>query len=295
MSDQKVHVVMGATGTGKTALALKIAQKENGELINVDSRQIYKYLDIGTNKGNLRPAPDLPGWNYPRFYVEDTDIPINLVSFLEPDQPFDAFSFRDLVYKLVQILQAQGKTPILVGGSGLYLQTILQPNQYAEAETANLELRAELDKKSVAELQVMLPTEVLNSMNNSDANNPRRLIRAIEKAQDSSQDTSPASDARKYPTLDFEKHYLEFYIENLEPKLTQRAEKMVADGIVSEVEQVLDMGYPESSIALQGISYREVLSYLHGELPLEQLAEKIYISHRQYAKKQMTWFRKYTV
>ncbi len=285
----KIHVVAGPTASGKTNLAIKLASQHNGELINVDSRQIYKYLDIGTNKGLLSTAPELPRWKYPRFFADTSDQIINLVSFLDPDKNFDAFTFRDLVYQLVGLLLEKGKTPILVGGSGLYLQTILRPNEYTVNVQADPKLRKKLKQKSVSELQQMLSLEELNKLNESDSQNPRRLVRAIEKSQSKPRQSSE----NKYPEYEFEKHYLEPNLDNLEKKLKLRAEQMVFDGIVDEVERVLEMGFSEECVGLQGIGYREVLKYIHGELTTQLLAEEIYIAHRQYAKKQMTWFRKY--
>jgi tRNA dimethylallyltransferase len=275
MNKEKVHVVVGPTATGKTRFADKLAAELNGELINVDSRQIYKYLDIGTNKGN--PAA-----------------PVHLLSFLEPDQAFSAYEFRQLVYELIPQIIARGKTPILVGGTGLYVEFIVHPEKYNQTQgEINLELREELNSLSVEELQFrlnQLNSELLVKLNDSDRQNPRRLIRMIEK------EASAPSESKTdeiFPEYDFEIHRIDLPIVELEHKINARVILMFADGIVQETQKVLDLGFPEPSVALQGIGYREVLRHIKGEIDEVECIKLVQIAHRQYAKRQKTWFKKY--
>lgn len=274
MNKQIVHVVVGPTASGKTAYAVKLAKEIDGELVNIDSRQIYKYLDIGTNK-------------------EIPDVPIHLLSFLNPDQAFNAYEFRELVYKLIPEIISRGKTPILVGGTGLYVDFIVHPEKYSQSEAqVDEELRAELNSLSVEELQSRLSDlnpEALSQLNDSDRQNPRRLIRAIEKALVT---PTPVTETN-FPEYDFQIHHIDLPMAELEQKINARVVQMFDDGIVAEVKHVLDLGFPETSIALQGIGYREILKLIKGEITGKECIRLVQIAHRQYAKRQKTWFKKY--
>jgi tRNA dimethylallyltransferase len=290
-----VEVVAGPTASGKTDFAVKLAKQINGELINVDSRQIYKYLDIGTNKGKLKNLnQDLRFKNktLPVHEVEGNGIKIHLLSFLEPDKPFSAFAFRELTYEAIEYILKLGKVPILVGGSGLYLEVIMHPEKYSEQVTTNNEqLRAELNKLSRPELQKRVQEIGHGSwekLNESDRENPRRLIRIIEKAAENFEE-SPQVES----PYEFHVHLLEVPMSELTERINKRVEEMFAQGIVKETKRVLDMGFPPTSVALQGIGYREILKLLKGEISGKQCISLVQIAHRKYAKRQVTWFKKY--
>ncbi len=291
----KVIIVCGPTGSGKSDLALKVAREYNGELINIDSRQIYKYLDIGTNK-------DVPTENSKFQYSNPKQIPnyndlikvkpykfngisIHLISFLNPDHRFDVFKYKKLAEEFIDDVLSRGKLPILVGGTGLYIDALVKNYQVTEFD--NSKIRKDLENLNATELQQKLRSlneQTLESMNNSDLNNPRRLIRTIEKE-------IFETDVKKAdPKHDFKMLYPEFDWEYLLFKLDKRVDQMFRNGIIKEVKKVLEMGFPEDSIALQGIGYREVLSFLNGEISINECIEKVKSSHRQYAKRQRTWF-----
>ena len=306
---KKFFIVGGPTASGKTDFAIRLAKKHNGELINVDSRQIYKYLSIGTNVGDIDKVCDyeLPITNYEKSITRNlplhtvNDVPIHLIHFLEPDIRFDVFSFKVLAEALIEDVVSRGKTPILVGGTGLYIDSLL--NGYEIQETGNeqnRELRKELSLLTVSELQDILISRFsfpISRLNNSDKNNPRRLIRLIEKSEMSDEKREKRNEIAAFPRLSslISRFHVTFYypkydLEELKDKIAKRVDEMFNEGLVEETKKVLELGFPKSSVALQGIGYREVIAYLDGDMTLEECKERVKISHRQYARRQRTWF-----
>jgi tRNA dimethylallyltransferase len=299
MNNHKVFVISGPTASGKTSVALRLARENNGELINADSRQIYKYLDIGTDKRiktlsskfefrddeELRPDMMFGYLKSEEPYLID-GIPMHLISFVNPDERFDVHTYQKLAYLFIDDVLSRGKTPVLVGGTGLYVNAVTKGYLFTENETSNEMQREELEDLSVEELIMKVDREVYESMNESDQKNPRRLIRAIERGETSKQTGN--SLIEKY---DFELIFPEYNWDDLKQKIRTRVIEMVEDGIVEEVEKVLEMGYPRNSVALQGIGYREVLEFLDGEISKDVMIERIQTTHIQYARRQKTWFK----
>lgn len=287
-----IHVIAGPTASGKTDFAIKLAKEINGELINADSRQVYKYLDIGTNKGNLTHAgSDMQG--RPVFFLENSKIKIHLLSFLDPDQKFSAFDFYNLAQDSIKEIQAGGKVPIIVGGSGLYLKIILDPESSFSNVKPDFKLRKDLENKSVSELQSLLPAETLKAMNNSDRHNPVRLVRQIEQLKASSDDEIQDSPAALTQTYQVNPHLMQVDWDILKSRIDLRVEQMWQAGIVEEVKQVLDQGFQPDCIGLTGSGYKYIVGYIRGKLSKETCIELVQQSHRQVAKKQITWFKKY--
>lgn len=271
---QQLVVVAGPTASGKNALARQLGREiveRNGQqvaFINADSRQIYKYLDIGTNKGALEDSGRsifLLDRNYPVY--KDSGIDMHLVSFLEPDQRFSAFDYQALVANLLAELGEQSVLPILVGGTGLYIQSVIDVERYSFSEV-----------------------KTFDSLNESDRGNPRRLAR-LQRGE--AKEVQPAATLSTLLNLEVDLHYIEAYIEELTERINSRVEEMLSAGLVDEVQKVLALGFPPTSVALQGIGYRQVLAYLGGELTEPECKQLIQIAHRQYAKRQITWFKKY--
>ncbi len=287
----EVIVIAGPTAIGKTAYAIDLAKKVGGQLINVDSRQVYKYLDIGTNKGNLKEAGDITVDNK-KFPVHLIDgVKIHFLSFLNPNEVIDAFSYRDIVFKLMLDLLIEDITPILVGGSGMYLNVIINHKDFKASSAKSEELRSELENLSKEELQeklMNLSSEIYDYMNLSDRENKRRLIRLLEIHMISSEESD-----EKFPDLDFSLRYINADIEYITKRIQLRVDSMLQEGLIDEVRNVLSMGYKETDHGINGIGYREVICHLKGEINYNELKDKIAISHRQYAKKQITWFNKF--
>jgi tRNA dimethylallyltransferase len=300
MSDStiyKVHVVAGPTAAGKTDYALALAEKLNGELINIDSRQVYKYMDIGTNKGQIElgGTEEIFAGDYP-VHKFSNGIHIHLLSFLEPSKQFNIYDFRALVYDLIPKIARRGKTPILVGGSGLYLSAILYPDKYKLSnEKFNPQYRSQLELMSVGELQSLLTyysQVTFAELNPSDRQNKRRLIRKIETLTGDGEIRGQIS-----LTLNIEPqlHLIHMPIEELTEKINARVITMFEQGFVEEVKGILEKGYSSETPALRGIGYSQVIDFLQrqGIYTLEQCISAVQVAHRQYAKRQMTWFKKY--
>lgn len=297
-----ITIVAGPTASGKSDLATKLAAEQRGVLINADSQQVYKYLDIGTNKDQIRYNDALPTnlWGTP-FY---------LVDFLEPDKQYNVSDFQRDAFELLQKFKAENTPVVIVGGTGLYIDSVLHPEKYVfDQEALNLELRKELDSKDWCELKdiaIQLDAEAFGRLNESDRNNPRRLVRLIEKAgkaenesassatqsQISSEIASRFEDFRSQ-IREAKIRYLDWPMEELTERINRRVEKMWEMGIVDEVQQVLLKGFSPEIPILQNSTYKPVLDFIQGNITQEKAIELLKTAHRQYAKRQVTWFKKY--
>ncbi len=283
---EKILIIGGPTATGKTNIALEIAKNNNGELINADSRQVYKYLDIGTNKGKIKQI------NKNEFLIEK--IPIHLINLITPDKRFNVFEWRQLARKSIKEISLRGKLPILVGGTGLYIDSIIK--NYNLNEEQDLELRNKLEQLNINELQKQLNKidhQKFESLNQSDRNNPRRLIRLIEKAESGSIVNQSEKDIFSNDTL-HEYDYLFLYPEydwnKLKIKIENRVEQMFKDGLIEETKKILELGYKKDDPGLQIMGYKQAVEYLEGRISLEKCVELVKFAHKQYAKRQRTWF-----
>lgn len=284
----QVHVVYGPTASGKTALAIQVAQELNGELINADSRQIYKGMDIGTNKGKLTAIADSDA-----YLMENSQIIGWLFNLVDPDSDFNVSDFQKLAYAKIADILARGKTPILVGGTGLYINAVVKSLDMQNVEL-NPKLRAELDSMSTQDLQLMLidiDDSKFEAMNNSDQNNPRRLVRALEIVLGQK---SQLSEMKDIAATNYEYIFKtpEWEREALFSKINTRVEEMFANGLVAETETLVSRGFKETR-PLQSIGYKEVLQFLDQEISLEEAIALTKIAHRNYAKRQITWFKKF--
>lgn len=262
----KIIVIGGLTASGKTKLGVEIAKKFNGELVNADSRQIYRYLDIGTNKDKV-------------------DIPIHLVDIINPDESYSVYNYQQAAFKVIDEIISKGKVPILVGGTGLYIDSVIKNYNIHESVDQN-NLRAELIEKSIDELKEIIPEEKLNKLNNSDKNNPRRLIRIIEKQIE----LINFEEQKSNPKYDFLFLYPEYNWEELKIKIEKRVDQMFELGLVNETKKVLAMEYKDNDPGLQIMGYSQVIKCLKGEFDLNKAIELTKFAHKQYAKRQRTWF-----
>jgi len=294
---KKIIIVAGPTASGKTDLAVKIAKKYDGELINADSRQVYRWLDIGTNKGKVTLS-DYSITQVPKYSVYQIDkVPIHLLSFLNPDQRFSAFDFKVLAEAVIENIVSRGKTPIVVGGTGFYIDVLLGKNYEIDDKEGKTdkEYRMNLELQTLEQLQQKLKTEnceLYTNLNNSDANNPRRLVRLLEKIHLTTKGVKNVQRVRRQEprTTNSVMFYMNYDWEELKKKIEQRVVQMWEEGLVDEVKKILKMGFSKDSVALQGIGYREVLQFLAGAMTKAEAIERIQISHRQYARRQRTWF-----
>jgi tRNA dimethylallyltransferase len=273
-------VITGQTATGKTALAVELAKKYNGELINYDSRQVYKYLDIITGK-------DLPASQ------------IHLYDIITPDKYFSSFDYVEKARPLIEAIQKKGKTPILVGGTYLYLKHLLY--DFDVKVPPDFALREVLNVKTVPELQAQLKKlsiDDLESLNNSDRNNPRRLIRKIEILSQAKQKIYEPK-AVKITDKNQNKLGVTSYIgisyrnrDDLVTAIKTRVANRIKDGALDEVKGLLEKGYTGAEPGLKTIGYQEMVKYLRGDLTFDQAITEWTNHEIQYAKRQYTFMKK---
>lgn len=268
-------VITGQTATGKTKLALELAKIHNGELINFDSRQIYKYLNIITGKDISKKK-------------------IWLYDVVTPDQYFSSFDFVEKAKTIIQSIIKRGKEPILVGGSYFYLKHLLYGFDI-QPVPANPRLREKLNNKSVKDLQnilIKLDAQLINQMNNSDKNNPRRLIRKIEIIKSNIKGTVLKGSVllRSVPDQFIGIKYRDK--EDLIKAINLRVEKRLKQGAINEVQSLLEKGYKETDPGMKTIGYQEIIQYLKGKITKKQAVGQ-WINHEvQYAKRQLTFMKK---
>ncbi|HJQ08528.1 MAG TPA: tRNA (adenosine(37)-N6)-dimethylallyltransferase MiaA [Candidatus Saccharimonadales bacterium] len=257
-------VIVGQTASGKTALAIELATRFNGEVVAADSRTVYRGMDIGTAKPTLE---------------ERALVPHHLIDIIEPNEPFTVADFKHLADKAIKDIVSRGKLPLLVGGSGLYVDAVIYNFQFRTP--SDLTKRAYLQTLSVQELQNLLQTRDLPLPHN--ASNPRHLIRAIE--------TKGAPSLRHALRPGILLMGLAPEKEELTRRIMRRVDGMFAQGLIDEARR-LNKKYSWDLPALQTPGYKTFRRYLAGEAPLDGAREECIRSHIQYAKRQKTWFKR---
>lgn len=271
-------VILGPTGSGKTGLSLELAKEFHGEVINADSRQIYRGMDIGTNK----ILPD-----------EMDGIPHHLLSFKNPDEIFTVAEYKKLAVSTIESILKSGKIPFLVGGTGLYINAVAL--NYTIPEVApDYALRAELEKE-LAEKGNLFLHERLMQLDPMEAekihpNQKRYLVRALEIALKGEKKSDTAK--KEKPLFDCFFIGMDIPRQELYKRIDQRVGEMFEKGLIEEVQSLLQKGYDEKSHAMNGIGYKEVLAHVRGEISVEECKDLIAKNTRHYAKRQGTWFRR---
>lgn len=274
-------IVLGPTATGKTSLAIKLANALSSEIVNADSMYIYKYFDIGTAKPNTK---------------ELSEAKHHLIGFLEPTECYSVANFRIDASKVIKEIWSKKMTPIIVGGTGFYIDSLIKSFSYGSVEKdVNLRnsLEAELSQFGNDYLYEKLKNIDPNSANKLHKNDTKRVIRALEIAL--------SSDAKKSDIVNNSDIILQNPLiiglnldrEILYDKINRRVDIMLNDGLVDEVRKLYSSGLtPENCNAMKGIGYKEIVSYFRGEYSLEVAIEKIKQHSRNYAKRQITWFKR---
>lgn len=270
----KVIAVVGATASGKTAYAVELARRVNGEIISADSRLVYKGLDIGTAK------PDMD---------ERFGIPHYMIDIVEPEVDYSVGLYANEARNIIEDIISRGKTPVIAGGTGLYFRILLE-NYDLPKINPDYELRETLSKLSFAELYEMLVNIDAEAAKLVVQNDKRRAIRFIEIVKLTG---SPVSEARglKEPEFEVEWIGLNYPREELYDRINRRVDLMIEQGLVDETKNLLAKHGRINNI-INTIGYREITSYLDGELTLEEAKDKLKQNTRNYAKRQLTWFRK---
>ncbi|MBQ2254430.1 MAG: tRNA (adenosine(37)-N6)-dimethylallyltransferase MiaA [Clostridia bacterium] len=276
-----VYAVVGPTASGKSAYAIRLAKELDGEVISGDSMQIYRGMDVGTAKADAE---------------EQQGIPHHLLDIAEITEPFSAGRFMELAGEKIREIHSRGKTPILCGGTGLYIELLLTGKRLAET-TADEKLREELlafaEEKGNEALHARLAQVDPASAENIHPNNVKRVVRALEIALTTGSTKSEADEKSK----EGENPYAPTIIRltygdraKLYEKINLRVRRMFEMGLEEEVRALCEKGLRETPTASQAIGYKEFYPYFDGEIPLAQVEEDICRNTRRYAKRQETWF-----
>lgn len=279
---ENVIVIMGPTASGKTKLSIELAKDINGEIVSADSMQIYKFMDIGTAKADEEEKQGI------RHYLIDE---------VTPDEEFSVARFKELAIKYIDEIIKDGKIPIISGGTGLYIDSLIYNIEFGDT-ICDWELRESL-KREASEMGNEYLHNKLKEIDPEAAkkihmNNVKRVIRAIEVYTYTQKTiTSHQEDSKKKPSkYNFIVFGLTMDREKLYERINQRVDLMMEKGLVDEVNKLIEMGYDKSTIAMQGIGYKEILSYLRGEITLDEAVYVLKRDTRHYAKRQLTWFNR---
>jgi len=276
---KKIITILGPTGSGKSSLAIKLAKDFHGEIVSADSRQIYNGFVIGSGlvEGNLENNIFL-----------SKNIPHHLVQFLDPEKIFSVSEFKKLAIEKIKKIHKNNKLPFLVGGTGLYIDSILK-NLSLTGPKPNEALRKKLEKKSLDELNNQLKILDPESSKVIDVKNKRRLIRAIEVCL--SGNTFSSINKQNPKLFDTLKIGLKIQRPELYKRIDQRIDKMIEDGLVRETEDLLKF-HDKSSPAFSGIGYKQAIECLNGQCLKNEMIRKIKNATHAYARRQITWFKR---
>ena len=275
---EKLLVIIGPTAVGKTKLSIELAKRYNGEIISGDSMQVYKGMDIGTAKIKE---------------YEKEGIPHYLIDIKEPDEPFSAAEFQVLANSKIQDIQSRGKLPIIVGGTGLYIQSVIYDYQFSDA-SSDPQYRAKLEKivaeEGIENVFVKLKEIDPESAERIHPNNIRRVIRALEiyhcTGHTMSEQLKEQPTEMKYDTCILG---LTMNREQLYERIDHRVDVMMEEGLVEEVQGFYQRGLKDCQ-SIQAIGYKELYDFLDGEISKSEAVENLKQNSRRYAKRQLTWF-----
>lgn len=272
--NNRVIAVVGATASGKTSYAIELAKKINGEIISADSRLVYKGMDIGTAKPTIDEMQEIPHY---------------MIDVVEPEYNYSAGLYVKEAKKHITDIISRGKVPIVVGGTGLYFRVLLENYDLPDVKP-DYELRKELSSYSYEELLEMLTKLDEKAANSVEKNDKKKLIRYIEIIKLAGK---PLDLVRGVKEKEFNVEWvgLNFPREILYDRINKRVDLMIEQGLIEETKKLLQKHGRISNIT-DTIGYREVLSYLDGELSLDEAKDKLKQNTRNYAKRQLTWFRK---
>ena len=275
-------VLTGPTAVGKTKLSIALAKAVNGEIISADSMQVYRYMDVGSAK----ITPD-----------EMDGVPHHLVDVLDPTEDFNIVLFQQLAKKSMEEIYSKGKIPILVGGTGFYIQAITRDidfTQSAQDDSYRQELEALAAEKGSSFLHDMLASVDPKSAEDIHENNVKRVIRALEFYKQNGTRISEHNEEQKEHVSPYN---LAYFVLNaprplLYERIDARVDEMLKNGLVEEVKTLQRMGCHRGMVSMQGLGYKEILAWLEGEYPYDEAVRILKRDTRHFAKRQLTWFRR---
>lgn len=279
---KKLVVLTGPTAVGKTNLSIELAKRINGEIISADSIQVYKGMDVGSAKIT---EDEMQGVKH------------YLIDVLEPTEEFNVFTFKQMALEAMDEIYAKGKIPIIVGGTGFYIQSIVYDIDFEDRvvdEEYRKKLYDILENQGEEYLHNMLREVDEESAEKIHANNVKRVIRALEFHHDNNIKLSDHNDEQRAKSSPYNFAYYVLFDDRdkLYVQIGKRVDDMLKNGLVEEVQGLLDAGIDPNSIAMQGIGYKEVVVYLMGKYTEDEMSRKIKTNTRHFAKKQLTWFKR---
>lgn len=280
MQKQKVIIIGGPTASGKTALSIELAKQIDGEIISADSMQIYKDMNIGTAK----PTKE-----------EKQGITHHLLDCVSPEERYSVADYKKEAKRAIKDILQKGKIPIVVGGTGLYIDSLIYEIEFPEIET-DLKYREELEKIVEKKGLEYLYQEAVKidekAMEKISPKDQKRILRVLEIYHQTGKKKSELDkESRKEPEYDYKMFAIEMDREILYDRINKRVDIMIKNGLIEEVENLCKK-YKKFPTAMQGLGYKEVVEYLENKTTKEEMIEKIKQESRRYAKRQLTWFRK---
>lgn len=284
MNKKKLIVLTGPTAVGKTKLSIALAKAVNGSIISADSMQVYQHMDIGSAK--ITPE-EMDGVKH---YLVDCLLP-------QDKEGFNVSRFQKMAKEAMEEIYAEGKVPILVGGTGFYIQSVVYDIDFTEndADTSYRDMLEQLAKEKGAEyIHEMLRAVDPSAATEIHFNNVKRVIRALEFFHKTG---TPISEHNQTERAKESPYDLSYFVLNddrdkLYHKIDMRVDEMIANGLVDEVKKLLDMGCTRNMVSMQGLGYKEIIDYLQGDISLEEAIYIIKRDTRHFAKRQLTWFRR---
>ena len=281
MQKNKVIVICGPTASGKTALSIELAKKINGEIVSCDSMQIYKDMDIGTAKPTVEEMQGIKHY---------------LIGHVSPEQRYSVADYKKDAKKAIKEIIEKGKMPIIVGGTGLYLDSLIYEIEYQDIEfdeDYRNQLEKEVEEKGLEVLYEKAKAIDEEAVKKISPTDKKRILRILEiyHATGKTKTEQEIESRKKEVEFDYKVFALDWDRQKLYERINKRVDIMMEQGLIEEVKQILKK-YDTFPTAMQGLGYKEVVDYLKGNLTKEEMIEKIKMETRRYAKRQLTWFRK---
>lgn len=279
--ERKIIVICGPTAVGKTEYAIETALKVNGEIVSCDSMQLYKYMDIGSAK----PTAE-----------EQARVKHYLVDEIDPAQAFSAAKYQALAKKAIEEIFAKEKTPVIAGGTGLYLNALLYDMDFSAPPRNDAyrdQLYREADEFGPEYLHEKLANADPDAANRIHPNNIKKVVRALEAAEEGKKVRDFSKDLQ--PTADYDAILIGLTRnrEELYDRINRRVDLLIKRGLLEEVRELLAKGLTEGDISMKGIGYKEIIAYYHGQYSLQEAIDLVKKNTRHYAKRQLTWFKRY--
>ena len=282
MKKRKVIVICGPTASGKTRLSIELAKKIDGEIVSADSMQIYKEMDIGTAKPTIEEMQGIKHY---------------LLDFVSPSQRYSVAEYKKDAMRAIDEIIEKRKIPIVIGGTGLYINSLIYEIEYPDIEI-DLDYREELEKivetEGLGRLYEMARSIDVEAMEKVSQNDKKRICRVLEiyHATGKTKTQQEIESRKNAPKYDYLLFGIKMDRQKLYDRINKRVDIMIEEGLIDEVRKILKE-YKEFPTAMQGLGYKEVAEYLNGKVSKEEMIDKIKMETRRYAKRQLTWFKRY--